>query len=76
MDYKTSIEGGVVWLFSRAFRTDSDPLIPGPVITGWRSWEEAISDYNGGGVDNYFSEVKAAYHQLNDWLGLRKNRPH
>jgi len=76
MDYKTSIEGGVVWLFSRAFRTDSHPLIPGPVITGWSSWREAIRAYNGGGVDDYLSKVEAAYNQLNDWLGLRKNRPH
>jgi hypothetical protein len=73
MDYKTSIEGGVVWLFSRAFQTQIHPVV-GQVISGWSPWSKAIEDYNGGGNPNYLSEVRAAYEKLVDWVNSRDNR--
>lgn len=35
-----------------------------PCITGWRSWDEAVKRYNGGGNPNYLKEVKAVMARL------------
>lgn len=74
MDYKTSLEGGVVWLFRKAFQTLYNSDIDGAVISGWESWEDAIQYYNGGGNATYYEDVKAAYNKLVDFVNSRENR--
>lgn len=33
-------------------------------ISGWKSWEKATEDYNGGGDPDYLAKVKAKYDQI------------
>ncbi len=82
IDSKSSIEAGVAWLFSRAFRTDYAGLFDGEaidadgvtsngaIVTDWKPWETAIEEYNGGGVADYLSKVREAKNLFSQWLDL------
>src|SRR3989344_3392445 len=64
MDAESSIFGGIGWLYNKAairsvrnVRDENGRKRQEVYISGWRSWEEAIQRYNGGGNPNYLQEV-------------------
>ncbi|MDO8460157.1 MAG: hypothetical protein Q7S74_03540 [Nanoarchaeota archaeon] len=59
MDAKSSILGGVGWLYHKSAIHDikSQDKKKIPYIKDWRSWEEAVKRYNGGGNKHYLKEV-------------------
>jgi hypothetical protein len=58
----TAILWGTCWLYHKAQRVSNNPSPPPSLIPGpWRSWDDATTRYNGGGVNNYLERVTRAF---------------
>jgi hypothetical protein len=58
----TAISYGVCWLYHKAQTIVNNPNPPPDFIPGtWRSWDDATTRYNGGGVPNYLERVNHAF---------------
>ncbi len=64
MDAESSIFGGIGWLYHKAairavrnIKDENGRTRQEVYISGWRSWEDAIERYNGGGNPCYLREV-------------------
>jgi len=55
-----SVYWGVIWLYHKAEIIEEDGS------RSWRSWNEAVTRYNGGGDTNYTEKVSAIY-EKGDW---------
>lgn len=57
----SAIHWGTCWLYHKAQTIASNPQAPPDFIPGpWRTWNDATTRYNGGGVDNYLERVTRA----------------
>lgn len=53
---------GTCWLYQKDSRVSSNPSPPPTYIPGpWRTWDDATTRYNGGGVPNYLERVDRAF---------------
>lgn len=61
---RDAINWGACWLYHKAQTISNNPNPPPDYIPGpWKSWDDATSRYNGGGVSNYLDRVKRALDQ-------------
>jgi hypothetical protein len=58
----TAIHWGTCWVYHKAQAIANNPQPPPSLIPGsWRSWDDATTRYNGGGVNNYLERVTRAF---------------
>jgi hypothetical protein len=57
----TAILYGTCWLYHKAQSILDNPSPPPAYIPGsWRTWDDAVTAFNGGGVQNYLERVHKA----------------
>lgn len=60
----TAIHWGTCWVYHKAQTIANNPQPPPSLIPGpWRSWDDATTRYNGGGVNNYLERVTRAFRE-------------
>jgi hypothetical protein len=64
MTGRLSVETGIGWLIRKACIFDSNGFIVGWTPNPKDGWKEAIIDYNGGGVGNYWEKVERNYKEI------------